>query len=344
MKILVKDLLPNPHRRVGEYPFNEEKINKLAHSMNETFIWKNLIARRSPTKKDKYELAYGHHRWMALKKLKVKEIEISVEKIDDATMLKVMADENGDDFHMTPAVLFETIKSVKLYLDKQIKGKGWDDLDSATTRLFATPSKFAVVQKNDIGVGESAIKVFLGDNWSGNQIKEALATLRATGELPEVDTRFVSKNQPRTPVKKQQVDKKSVRKLPTTMASTAFRKGVAAHKIPKERQRELADELSKKGASSKEVTNRIRKEVRTPQSKKSKNPDVERLEKLLLLIEENSKYLTNRMAEFNAIATELKVEEISGLKAIFNVAAVSGLGRQMRTYLKFFGQERQLSK
>lgn len=76
---------------------------------------------------------------------------------------------------MSPAVLNETVKSVKLYLDEQIKISGWTTLQQLLRSLFNEKRGFEVAKK--LGVGEGIIKRFLGDNWSLRRIQEALASL-----------------------------------------------------------------------------------------------------------------------------------------------------------------------
>ena len=76
-------------------------------------------------------------------------------------------------------VLNETILSVKLWLDGQIKGKTCEEIMAQRLlgHLFKDKKAFANTSRE--GVGESTIKAFLGDNWSLRRIREALASLRA---------------------------------------------------------------------------------------------------------------------------------------------------------------------
>jgi len=63
MKVLVKDLLPNPFR-TERYPFDENKIRQLAANIRSTSFWDNILAR---PRNNKYEIAYGHYRLKALR-------------------------------------------------------------------------------------------------------------------------------------------------------------------------------------------------------------------------------------------------------------------------------------
>ena len=97
MQIKVKDLKPNPFRHPERYPIRRDKVKALKASIDATSFWDNLVARPSPAN-GKCEIAYGHHLLEALKKLKIEEIDIPVRDLDDATMLKIMASENMEEW------------------------------------------------------------------------------------------------------------------------------------------------------------------------------------------------------------------------------------------------------
>jgi ParB-like chromosome segregation protein Spo0J len=133
MRVKVKNLMPNPFRHLESYPISQEKVADLVRKIKKTGFWDNVLARK---KGDKFEIAYGHHRLEALKKSGTTEVDIPVKDLDDATMLRIMADENDDLYNMTPAVLSETVKQVKDYLEsigkKSLRSDiqkflGWED-------------------------------------------------------------------------------------------------------------------------------------------------------------------------------------------------------------------------
>jgi ParB-like chromosome segregation protein Spo0J len=65
MQIAVKDLLPNPFRHLERYPINQEKVEMLARSIKDTSFWDNIVARKATNGSvGKFEIAYGHHRWL----------------------------------------------------------------------------------------------------------------------------------------------------------------------------------------------------------------------------------------------------------------------------------------
>src|SRR5262245_56106950 len=111
MKIKLKDLEPNPFRNIKEYPIKKDKVKSLVKSINDTTFWDNIVVRESPTKKGKYEVAYGHHRLMALQHIYGKnsrhEVDIPKRDLSDEMMLKIMANENAAMWTMDTAVLLE---------------------------------------------------------------------------------------------------------------------------------------------------------------------------------------------------------------------------------------------
>ena len=80
-----------------------------------------------------------------------------------------------------PQVLNETVLSVKLWLDAQIKGKTWGDLQRSLEVLFKNKHSFEVAQ--GMGVGEDSISKFLGKNWPLSRIREALAGRTDQGQV-----------------------------------------------------------------------------------------------------------------------------------------------------------------
>lgn len=315
MKVKVKDLLANPHRRIKDYQIQPEKVRMLMNSINETFFWDNLIARPSLIQKGKYEIAYGHHRLEALKRLKTEEIDIPIKELDDYLMLKIMADENAEEYSMMPAVLNETVLSVKNFLDGEIKEKTWESLQQSLRTLFDRKDGFENVKHS--GVGETTIKKFLGENWSVRRIREALAALHAPTE---------------------EFDRKAAEKLKSVDAASTFRKTVKQYNIPKKEQARLADRLSERGASAREIFREVRR-ARPKPSLHKKDPLLQKLENTITDIEMKGQSLANKIAGFNAEANELGMKEIGGLKAMFTIQVMQDLLREIKQYLTLFGYD-----
>jgi hypothetical protein len=83
----------------------------------DTGFWDNILARGID---GRVQIAYGHHRWKALKRVMnlTDMVDIPVKDLDDATMLKIMANENMESWALGPKVIDETIKVTKKFLDE----------------------------------------------------------------------------------------------------------------------------------------------------------------------------------------------------------------------------------
>src|SRR5262249_40609509 len=83
----------------------------LKASIENTTFWDNLVARKVGKKA---QIAYGHHRYVALKEKYSldHEIDLIVRDLSDDDMIRVMANENMEEWGATAAITEETIRSV----------------------------------------------------------------------------------------------------------------------------------------------------------------------------------------------------------------------------------------
>ena len=147
MKVAVSDLVANPYRKILKYPIRREKVDHLKSSIGDTGFWDNILARKVG---DEYQIAYGHHRLTALRELDIKEVDIPVKDLDDSIMIKIMANENMEEWESNTSVINETILTVKEYL----------------------------ARSRGIAVGEPEILKFLGSSWKQETVRNALATIK----------------------------------------------------------------------------------------------------------------------------------------------------------------------
>jgi len=125
-RVKVSDILPNPFRKVERYKIEEEKIEALVQSYESTGFWDGSIqARPSPTQKGKVEIAFGHHRVEAARRVGMKTLGLAVGDRDNSVMLRMMADENREEFKHDPLVSSETIAAVV-----EAYGRGEIELES----------------------------------------------------------------------------------------------------------------------------------------------------------------------------------------------------------------------
>jgi hypothetical protein len=120
-QVRIKDVKPNPFRDMTKYPINKEKIKELKASINRTDFWENIVGRKNGAGA---EIAYGHHRLMALEELykPTEKVGIIIRDLDDETMLHMMVDENLSEWQSDAVVTLETVASVvRAYADGKIK-------------------------------------------------------------------------------------------------------------------------------------------------------------------------------------------------------------------------------
>lgn len=159
MRIKVKNLLPNPFRNIDAYPIDREKIRQLRNSIRETSFWDNILARPAP-KNGRYEIAYGHHRLLAIKEELGEQtiVDIPVRDLSDEVMLRIMANENMQEWTTDWRIIVETVRETRNFLKKNP----------------SLAKKYGAYEK----VGKQAISRFLGKNWSPKRVSQALAIMR----------------------------------------------------------------------------------------------------------------------------------------------------------------------
>jgi len=226
VKISLEKLYPNPFRRMDKYPIDPHKIATLKASIQQTDFWDNLLARPC---KDGFQLAYGHHRYFALRELGIKEIDIPVRDLSDATMIQIMANENATQELMTPAVIIETVLVVKDFLDGELaKCKTWEEFRSDESirpnfKDIETEPAFRSVKAK--GVGREIIQTFLGEPWKQHQIQNALSTI---GD-----------------VKEELLDREAVELFDSSDNATQFRMLIKDKRVPVKEQLTIAREILK---------------------------------------------------------------------------------------------------
>jgi len=180
MKVQVKDLKPNPYRNMDKYPVDRMKVDALKASISETTFWDNIVARQQ---NGSYQIAYGHHRLIALQELNIKKVDIPVRKLDNSTMVRIMANENMEYWKFDDAVKIETIRAVRDFINTEIrKYNSWKELKHINETFymlfidFSKDPEYWIRLKNQ-GVGWPIILKFLGKPWKQYSIQKALEVL-----------------------------------------------------------------------------------------------------------------------------------------------------------------------
>ncbi len=243
MKIEIRNLIPNPYRNMNEYPLDQCKIDSLIKSIESTSFWDNLLARESVTK-GKFEIAYGHHRLVALRKLygenSTKTVDIPVRELDDALMLKIMANENAKDWMISTTVVMETVRTVKHFLsehEEYLKNR------SSARNLVAW---------------DKEITNFLGGVFSERMITDALSIIAA--------------------IEQGKIDEKAIKTLPEPRKATEFVRAVKQSEkpIPATEQRKMAKLVNEEQITSREIKEQFKHWGHKEKPKKKESPKIEK--------------------------------------------------------------------
>jgi ParB/RepB/Spo0J family partition protein len=190
MKIKLKDLKSNPYRDLKKYPIQQDRVENLKASIEQTGFWDNILARPSGKQ---YELAYGHNRLIALQQLGIEEIDIPIKTIPDADMVRIMATENREQYDENQAILIETVQAVKNYLDNELtKYENIKEMPSHIMNLLDGTRQEDLSRLKSKGVGQTTILKFLGKGWKQWKIQHALEVLNSSEINPEAIKQFES--------------------------------------------------------------------------------------------------------------------------------------------------------
>lgn len=258
MKVEVKKLLPNPYRDMDSYPIDRKRVEALKKSIKKTEFWDNLVGRRNGD--GGVEIAYGHHRLIALKEAKVKTVDISVRKLSDEAMIRMMADENMGEWGHDFTVEMETVRAVvKAYGAGKIELK---KPKATANRMRHAPSTIqgseGLLTETDLPYTAATISGFLG--WFERRVAYCLQALELieSGVLSQSDFVGLGNAQAQAVLRETAQEQKKLRALEKTHEEMAKR---SRGKRAKEKHKQKAADVRKSKSAStvgKAVSKKIR--------------------------------------------------------------------------------------
>jgi len=252
---------------------------------------------------------------ITLKELGIKEVDIPVRQFDDAMMIKIMANENLDDWSLRPAVINETVLVAKEYLDRELaKYDDWNHAGKNTRMIFASNSQFQNCKKE--GIGHGTILKFLGGNWKEWIVKQALDTFALH--------------------KRGVVDRRTIETIPKMTQARVFKKSVQDYNIPKSEQKKLAKKIVTEDIGSRDIPKVVR-DAAPKYQKTVQDPEVERLKNELEKIRSKANSLYVTILGFNLDMQKLKVKQVKGVQAFFTTDAIADLLPAVKKLLTLFG-------
>lgn len=264
MNIKIANLEPNPFRNLNKYPLSREKIDGLKTSVKENGFWGGILVRKHPTQKDKYQMAFGHHRYQALKELRYDYADNTVVfKLTDDDMHHRMFAENHETWGARPSCILENVESTRDRLNS-ILAKGWKDCGENTRVFFDSQHAFEQAMRKEGGVGRHTILKYLGGLYNENQVKDALYILKESAQ-PDSD-----------------ISLDAVKELPTMSHVEHFRKAVKEHETPKGTQKKIAEEIVREGVGRRGVADIVAKfSPPIPNLKKKKTRQIKNIPNII---------------------------------------------------------------
>jgi len=170
MKIALSNIDHNPHRNMKRNPVRAAQVKTLINSFKRNGIWPNVVVRKHPTEKGRYQLAYGHNRFAAMKKMGITDSDFIVKPISDWGMYSAMVDENEAQRAITPELIMENVEAGIEYLEPVISACETVDEFMSSVEISTDgykPDSYAQVRNNLIngqGLGVSFLsKVLPGE-------------------------------------------------------------------------------------------------------------------------------------------------------------------------------------
>lgn len=305
MKIKVADLEPNPFRQMDRYSIDRAKVEMLKAKIDKTMFWDNILAR--PNKKGKYQIAYGHHRLIALQELGIKQVDIPIKDISDSDMVLIMADENHR-MMPNPAIMNETILAIKQYLDNEFsKYDRISDLPSHLSNLTDGMRQEDFKRLGDNGVGRDTILKFLGAEWKPSIIRIALNIIKTSPEI---------------------LDRKAVEKMPSIRKAERFTQAVKNYQVPIKQQNKLADEIIEKDTSAESIAAFVRSKAPKEQIEQ-KDPVMDGLKRMITDIDQSANALFHKIMILRSRMKELDITELKGIKVWLAASSLKQLFKEL---------------
>ncbi len=144
-KVAISQLRPNPFRELDDYPIDREKVDKLKESISETGFWGTIVARK---KGSSFEIAFGHHRQVALVELqqegvigKSEKVDIIVRDLTNEQMIQLMARENLEEWGTNAYIEAQTVEStIRAYGAGEIQLPEVDEKTNKSAIRYAAKS------------------------------------------------------------------------------------------------------------------------------------------------------------------------------------------------------------
>lgn len=305
MKIEVTRILPNPHRDLKANPIRFEQVDNILESVKRNGFWDNLVVRKSPTRPDHFELAYGHHRMAAVVAAGITEVDMRVRNLDEWAMFNAMVDENVTQATITTDVVYENVGVGARLLEQYLREC---ETAEAFQKKLARPAPDGLIPPNSYaeirntalageGVGKDLVLKYVPAASKSNSVVAAVLE----SIYGEARKRAADKRAAEAAEASRKADAvRKVRQAETDAAQAAQRKAEQA-------EREAAEALRKANADTKAKAKAADTKAKADAAEaRRKTLDAERVQKA---IDKEAKELADKHAERVAQAAKLALTE-----------------------------------
>jgi ParB-like chromosome segregation protein Spo0J len=133
---------PNPFRDFTLFPIDQDQIDRIVNSIEESGFWTGLRGRLKPGSKDRVELAYGHHRLVAANKAKRATLSIDITSISDDEMVFLLTAENAVQRADHAAASLDAVAAICRRIIYHLMGGGLGTLRPETPRWAENGHQF----------------------------------------------------------------------------------------------------------------------------------------------------------------------------------------------------------
>jgi len=313
MIIQTSAIVANPYRKIENYPIDAAKVDALKESIQQTGFWDNLVVREHPDEPLTYQLAYGHHRMEAVRQLGIEEVDLAVRDIDNATMLRMMAQENMDVYQSSPRVINETVLAAKDFIDTELaRYATWEECNEKAaifSNLFhgladkdGKNPKALFGQAKGQGAGRNVICAFLGGNWKPWKVEGALKLLSS-----------------------KTVDREAVEKFGNMKSAHAFAREADRYSIPKDEQSDIAEKIIESEKTNHETMGdefkrHLRESAKDTVAQEiepeERDPELERLRRLIKDATNTTKKYTSELWQIVRLMESFGMEEVHAIEGL----------------------------
>jgi hypothetical protein len=349
MKIKLEYIENNPYRDLEKFPLVEDKIEQLVEIIESTRFYNNIFARPHPNKDGFFQIAYGHHRLEALRRIGIKSIDIPVDELSDAEMIQAMVADNMKDYDNAerPIIAIESVRAAKNFLDSELaKYDSWEDferLGGFTRSLFNPPSgkTFKAWWKNQKScVGHHIIRRFLHGAMKEWKIKACLGVIKNSELFDDKTVNLFNGLDSLNRFKKNVIDANEER---VENNDTPLSKEDVYELAVRLINQQAEDKKNKKVPASKDMTNRRKreKEIITQEISGEEAAFDEKVNNLISDLNDTNKQaqaLYNQIAYVNTRIIELGIDQMDNVPiALSAVNSFGGVFSAAGKMFSFFG-------